>query len=131
MIRWMMSMLLVLLAAGTVYSAPFMVCDPYPLTDNQPEEFVIQVGVAEIRSPAVKNANGQVYMSYDLAAVKGAYKGTVRAYAVQWGYSDPVPFDFNIGLGKPSNIRIQMEGPMQTPAKAPGPSPKLKSPSTK
>jgi hypothetical protein len=124
---------LVLLMSGVSIAAPFIVSDPYPLTENQPESFAILVGDQTTVVPIAKTATGEAYLKYDVAGIMGKFTGTVRAYAVQWGYSTPVPFDFNIGLNAPKSLRLSMDG---APALIPGnlrdnPPPKLKSPSMK
>jgi hypothetical protein len=122
------AMALVLFMAGFGIAAPFIISDPYPLTENQPESFSLLVGDQTTVVPIVKNAVGEAYFKYDVAAIKGKFVGTVRAYAVQWGYSTPVPFDFNIGLNAPKNFRLSMEGAAPTVSK---PAPQLRSPSMK
>lgn len=126
--KLLLSIVMVLMACGVALAAPFIISDPYPLTENQPESFSMLVGGQTIVVPVVKNAAGEVYFKYDVAGIVGKFTGTVRAYAVQWGYSTPVPFDFNIGLNAPKNFRLSMDGaPVQTPQAVP----KLRSPSMK
>jgi hypothetical protein len=122
------AMVLVLFMAGVGIAAPFIVSDPYPLTENQPESFAILVGEQTTVVPIAKTPTGEAYLKYDVAGIMGKFTGTVRAYAVQWGYSTPVPFDFNIGLNAPKNFRLSMDG---VPAQAPQAAPKLRSPSMK
>ena len=79
------------------WSAPFLVCDPYPSTAVQPTEFVVTIsGVpAPVVTPAVTVTGGKA-MKLDLGPLNLTGTRTVTAKARNlWGMSaDSSPFIF-------------------------------------
>ncbi|MCU0806392.1 MAG: hypothetical protein MUC53_00110 [Candidatus Contendobacter sp.] len=91
---------LLLLASGAVSAAPFLVCDPYPTTGQQPTEFVVTMsGIANpIISPAVDVTGGKA-LRLDLGPLNLTGSRTVTAKARNpWGESaSSVPLAFTAG----------------------------------
>jgi len=102
--------LIALIAAATVNAAPFVVSGPYPLEANLtdtdpplPENFVVvfDTGAPVVVAPTL-NANGQIYLKYDLVSVaKGKHIIKVKAVHSIWGESAEVPFTFRAGTPLP------------------------------
>lgn len=91
---------LLLLASGAVSAAPFLVCDPYPATGQQPTEFVVTVSgiTTPIVSPAVDVAGGKA-LRLDLGPLNltGSRTATAKARN-QWGESAAsAPLAFTAG----------------------------------
>ena len=89
-------------------AAPFLVSDPYPGPDNQPDGFlVVEQGKPDTPVPLVKNEQNLNYFRWDLVGLsKGVHNLTIYAESAVWGRSDPVPFVLNIGINPPTNIRL-------------------------
>lgn len=88
------------LFSGSALAAPFLVCDPYPATGQQPTEFAVTIsGIATpIISPAVDVAGGKA-LRLDLGPLNlsGSKTATARARNT-WGESaDSVPLAFSAG----------------------------------
>lgn len=81
----------------TAIAAPFLVCDPYPLTAVQPTEFVVTISgvTAPIITPAIDVAGGKA-MKLDLGPLNLTGTRTVTAKAQNlWGESaNSAPFTF-------------------------------------
>ena len=101
-----------MLLVGSLYAAPFLGSDPYELTENQPDEFVImQPGKAAIVIPAFVLPDGRRMLKYDLAGTPvGRFKGEIKAVSALWGDSAIVPFDVPIGIGAPTNLKLSLTG---------------------
>lgn len=90
-----------LLIPAPVMASPFLVCDPYPATGQQPTEFVVTItGVTNpITSPAVDVTGGKA-LHLDLGPLNlsaGSHTATAKARN-QWGESaSSAPFAFNAG----------------------------------
>lgn len=88
-----------LLSTNTL-AAPFLVCDPYPATGQQPTEFVVTIsGVANpVVSPAVEVTGGKA-LRLDLGPLNLSGAKTITAKARNaWGESaDSAPFAFAAG----------------------------------
>lgn len=83
-----------------VMAAPYLTCDPYPATGQQPTEFVVTIsGIANpIVTPAVDVTGGKA-MRLDLGPLNltGAKTATAKARN-QWGESAASsPFLFSAG----------------------------------
>jgi hypothetical protein len=92
------------------WSAPFLVCDPYPATGQQPTEFVVTVsGIATpVVTPAVETQQGKI-LKLDLGPLNLSGSRTVTAKARNsWGESaDSSPFIFTAGRpASPSGITL-------------------------
>lgn len=77
------------------WAAPFLVCDPYPATGQQPTEFVVTISglPAPIITPAVETPKGKA-MKLDLGPLNLSGSRTMTARARNlWGESeDSLPF---------------------------------------
>jgi len=94
--------------AALCFGSPFLVSDPYPAADNQPDGFlVVEQGRPDTPVPLVKNEQNLNYFRWDLVGLsKGVHNLTIYAESAVWGRSDPVPFVLNIGINPPTNIRL-------------------------
>jgi hypothetical protein len=98
----MKKLLLLALLPVSGYSAPFLVCDPYPNTVTQPTEFVVTFssGVTNpIVTPAVDIPGGKA-MRLDLGPLNLSGAKVVTAKARNsWGESAASsPFSFTAGV---------------------------------
>lgn len=88
------------LLSGAVSAAPFLVCDPYPATGQQPTEFVVAVSgiTSPIVSPAVDVTGGKA-LRLDLGPLNLTGLRTVTAKARNaWGESaSSAPLEFAAG----------------------------------
>jgi hypothetical protein len=93
--------LVMVFAASISYAAPFLSCDPYPLTGTQPTEFAIYLDGATIPiiSPA-QIIDGKVILKYDLSSISaGNHTVVIKAVTVdpKWGRLESIatnPFVF-------------------------------------
>jgi hypothetical protein len=77
------------LVSGAASAAPFLTCDPYPATGQQPTEFVVTLSgiAAPIVSPAVDVTGGKA-LKLDLGPLNLTGSRTVTAKARNaWGES--------------------------------------------
>jgi len=109
-------LLVLILFAQPLYAGPFLVCDPYPNTGEQPTEFKITYGTNTITSQAVRNTDGSVQLKWDLGPLaNGTYNINVTAVKVDalWGNQESVavPFSFTkpvlVSPGLPANLKLQ------------------------
>lgn len=97
----------------SVLASPFLVCDPYPATGQQPTEFVVTIsGVANpVTSPAIDVTGGKA-LRLDLGPLNlsGAHTVTAKARN-QWGESASSPnFTFTAGVpGVPGGIGLSAQ----------------------
>lgn len=102
-----------MLSSVTVGASPFLTCDPYPATGQQPTEFVVTVsGVANpLVSPAVDVTGGKA-LRLDLGPLNltGAHTVTAKARNA-WGESAAsAPFTFTAGVpGVPGGIGLSAQ----------------------
>jgi hypothetical protein len=111
--------LIVLLVLGILlgfcavgWSAPFLVCDPYPKTGTQPDSFtVVPDGGTPVSVPVTTNTDGSVSLHMDLAGIStGNHNYTVTAHSAMWGDSAPVPFAFQKSVpSSPTGIQIKAQ----------------------
>jgi len=89
-------------------ASPFLVSDPYPAADNQPDGFIVsEQGKPDVAVPVARNEQNLNYFRWDLAGLsKGMHNVTIYADSAVWGRSDPVPFALSIGISSPTNIRL-------------------------
>lgn len=92
---------LLCLISGAVSAAPYLTCDAYPATEQQPTEFVVTVtGIANpLVSPAVDVTGGKA-LRLDLGPLNLTGSRTVTAKARNaWGESaSSAPFTFTAGV---------------------------------
>jgi hypothetical protein len=106
-------LLLVLLLGflGVAESSPFLVCDPYPVTIQQPTSFLLTFdGGAPIEVPAVINTDGSVQIKYDMSSISTGGHTVIAQAKNVWGVSaasSPFVFTKPAGtLGIVGNIKI-------------------------
>ena len=94
-------------------AAPFLVCDPYPASVEQPDSFEITVvPLAPFLVPAVSFGDGSVGIRYDLATLAnlGAGTHTATAVAIKDGWrsaaSQPTSPFVKPNLLSPPNLRL-------------------------
>lgn len=87
-------------AAPCAHPAPFLTCDPYPATGQQPTEFSVTISgiAAPIVTPAVDVTGGKA-MRLDLGPLNLSGSKTATAKARNaWGESaSSAPFSFSAG----------------------------------
>lgn len=98
-----------LLGATQAHSAPFIVCDPYPLETSlldtdppNPEYFILvmDTGAAQTVQPFVL-PDGRIQLKYDIATLaKGKHVVKVKAAHSIWGESAEVSYSFRSGTPK-------------------------------
>ena len=84
------------LIATPAWASPFLVCDPYPATDFQPTEYLLQWdgSMIWISSPPEGLADEGVRLKFDLVDVSsGSHSVKVKAKN-KWTESTAVPFSF-------------------------------------
>lgn len=84
---------------STVFAGPFLTCDPYPTTGDQPDNFEVTITpLAPFLVTPTKKADGSVILLYDLSAMAeigaGAHNASAVAIKNGWrsGASNSVPF---------------------------------------
>ena len=105
--------LALLVFAGPVLGAPFLVSDPYPNTAPQPDSF--RVGLdsgALINVPTFTNPDGSKQLYYDLGPLgitNGSHQFKVTAVNALWGLeSTQTNFTFAKGApGAPAGLGIR------------------------
>lgn len=102
-----------LMFVQAVVGAPFLVCDPYPTTAQQPISFLVSFdGGTAIETGVETLADGGVRLHYDLSSLaNGNHSVVVQAKDIWGRVSAPsAPFSFVKPAnppGVPSNIKIQ------------------------
>ena len=110
--KLLFALIFVLAFAGFSQAAPFLICDNYPTTGNQPDTFTVTIDGTNYGTPAYKNADGSVKLHYDLASLAaGSHTVTAVACSALWGCSaasSPFPFVKSVP-GAPTTITIQAQ----------------------
>lgn len=106
-----LALLLLMAFSAIVESAPFLVCDPYPVTIQQPTSFILTFdGGAPVEVPAVSNTDGSVQIKYDLSSIAIGGHTVVAQAKNLWGVSaasSPFVFTKPTGtLGSVGNVKI-------------------------
>lgn len=101
------------LASGAVSAAPFLTCDPYPATGQQPTEFVVTIAglTAPVVTPAVDVTGGKA-LRLDLGPLNLSGSKTITAKARNaWGESAAsAPFTFTAGVpGVPGGLGLSAQ----------------------
>jgi hypothetical protein len=113
MYRLFLSLSFLLTASIALAQGPYLVSDPYPADEDQPDEFVIMLNGTEYTSAAVANNDGLLYLRFDLDGIwnDGQNDLTVKARNM-WGESILIPFAFTAGVpGEAGNLRIVSSDP--------------------
>lgn len=95
---------LLLLLPALADAAPFLVSDPWPLTDLQPDACTYTKGVAPTPKPLTLNTNtaGQKFVRHDLAGTtSGSHTLTIVCTNTLWGVASP-PVNFQFAAGAPT-----------------------------
>ncbi|MCJ7663077.1 MAG: hypothetical protein MUO24_02415 [Desulfobacterales bacterium] len=96
------------LLTSTAWGAPFLVCDPYVVSEKV-DQFSISIdGASAIILPAETLANGTTRIKYDLApVVAGTHSVSIKAINI-WGESAASPFSFtrSVPSKAPSGIGL-------------------------
>jgi len=107
---------LCILIPTTLWAAPFIVCDPYPETVIQPNEFeVVMDGQSPVYSPPEVMSNGtSVRLKYDVGGVSvGQHSVAVKACVNDstWGRlcSIATPFSFEKPQPVVSPVNLKLE----------------------
>lgn len=76
----LLGLMIALTGVGAAAAAPFLVADPYPAKGERPVKFLVTIGGKTTVSTPAKNADGSVYLKYDLGALPdGTYTVSVKA----------------------------------------------------
>jgi hypothetical protein len=106
---------LVFLLTATITAAqgPYLVSDPYPTEVSQPEEFVIMLNGTEHTVAPSTDADGLLYLRFDLYGLWNEGQNDLTAMARNmWGESAAVPFGFTAGVpGEAGGLRIVSSDP--------------------
>uniref|UniRef100_A0A7C4Y3F2 Uncharacterized protein n=1 Tax=Caldisericum exile TaxID=693075 RepID=A0A7C4Y3F2_9BACT len=92
-------LLVLVLFPSVAFASPFLVCDPYPSTQTQPDYFIIVLDGKTYSSSAFSNPDGSKQLKFDVGFVSsGSHSLTVKACkedanGIPW-CSDEVPFAF-------------------------------------
>ena len=128
-------LVLAFLAVSTVASgSPFLVSDSYPAGGPKPEKFLVTIGGKTTKSKPAKNANGSVYLKYDLGGLPdGTYMATITAVDVKGTESPPAFCSFKKTGLKVEIVATPPKGIVATsaPEEVVTPSPKEKRPPTR
>jgi len=84
---------------SVLMASPFLVCDPYPQGQIQPDYFVLNIDGKDVISQAIINPDNSKQLKYDIGWVSpGSHSLTVKACIGNnspWDLcSEAVPFDF-------------------------------------
>ena len=104
-----MYIICLLLVSATAYASPFIVCDPYPTTAVQPDNFVVVLNGTTYNSVPVAVSGSGVRLRFDLAGkwITGANTCSIKAGNL-WGESSAAPFSFNASApAMPSNVGLE------------------------
>ena len=98
---------IIIFVPSFVFSTPFLVCDSYPTTVEQPDYFNVTMDGVTVQSIPEVLTGGSVRLHYDLSGIStGAHNSSVSA-CNEWGCSSTVPFGFSKTVpGAPANIRL-------------------------
>jgi hypothetical protein len=100
MYRLFLSLSFLLTASIALAQGPYLVSDPYPADEDQPDEFVIMLNGTEYTSAAVANNDGLLYLRFDLEwHLERWAKRSNRESAQHVGGINPHPF--RIYCGRP------------------------------
>jgi len=106
------SVLALCLLPTWAFASPFLICDPYPTGDAQPDQFVITIDAgSSVISAAQTLGDGTKRLHYDLATLAaGTHNVTVKARIDIWNLeSSAVPFSFTKPAGPGGAVGIKLE----------------------
>lgn len=98
---------LVFVLAAPCYAAPFLISDPWPASDAQPDACTAVEGGVQIPLTLIDAAPGSKQLKHDVGAVaNGAHSWTISC-SNAFGASASVPFVFAAGApGAPAGLRL-------------------------
>lgn len=105
-------LLILTLLAGNAFGQPFLVCDPYPASVDQPVSFTITglASGAPVTSAAVTNPDGSVQLHLDLSnppLANATYNVSVTATDVFGHVSTASTLTFTVGVpGAPGHLKV-------------------------
>jgi hypothetical protein len=77
------------------FGAPFLVSDPYPKKDTKLIKFLVTINGKTTESAPAKNADGTLYLKYDLGGLPGGtYTATIKAVDTKGKESSPASYSF-------------------------------------
>ena len=77
------------------FGAPFLVSDPYPKKDANLIKFLVTINGETTESVPEKNADGSLYLKYDLEGLReGTYTATIKAVDAKGKESSPATYSF-------------------------------------
>jgi hypothetical protein len=86
---------LFLIVSTFAFGAPFLVSDPYPKKDTKLIKFLVTINGKTTESAPAKNADGTLYLKYDLGGLPGGtYTATIKAVDTKGKESSPASYSF-------------------------------------
>jgi hypothetical protein len=86
---------LFLIVSTLAFGAPFLVSDPYPKKDTKLTKFLVTINGETTESIPAKNADGTLYLKYDLGELPdGTYTVTIKAVDTSGKESSPATYSF-------------------------------------
>lgn len=83
------------------FGAPFLVSDPYPKDNKGLTKFLVTIDGKTTESVPAKNADGTLYLKYDLGGLQdGTYTMTIKAVNAKGQVSSPATYSFKKTGGK-------------------------------
>ncbi|HPB39146.1 MAG TPA: hypothetical protein PK125_13435 [Syntrophorhabdus sp.] len=84
-----------ILSATWAFGSPFLVSDPYPREDKGLMKFLVTINGETKESLPAKNADGKLYLKYDLGSLAdGIYTVTIKAVNTKGQESSPATYSF-------------------------------------
>jgi len=86
---------LFLIVSTFAFGAPFLVSDPYPKKDTKLTKFLVTINGKTTESAPAKNADGTLYLKYDLGGLPdGMYTAAIKAVDTKGKESSPATYSF-------------------------------------
>lgn len=77
------------------FGAPFLVSDPYPKKDAKLSKFLVTINGKTSESTPAKNADGTLYLKYDLGSLPdGTFTASIKAVDSKGKESSPATYSF-------------------------------------
>lgn len=84
-----------MLISPCAFGTPFLVSDPYPADDKRVTKFLVTIDGTTRESAPAKNADGTLYLKYDLGDLPdGTYTLIVKAVNAKGQESSPATYSF-------------------------------------
>lgn len=102
--------IMVILLPVLAYASPFIVCDPYPTTVEQPDYFNVTLDGGAVVQSTPQAVTGGLRLHFDLSGISNGTHNMTVAACNEWGCSSTVPFGFTKAVpGAPANTRLSSE----------------------